>query len=224
MGSNEHPNIMLYESSEGSLGVISQLIESPSKLQEVYKAAYQKLHFDPETRKDTKPENPKATYDDLLSYYNQPHHDSLDRFSIKTALEQLIDSEADPTSGHGNRDEHYRYLLEYYDKKSATERPLIDYMYHNKYVLPDRAQVNLEEFYINADFVFDLKSGPVYLFCDGSIHQREDVAESDQKKREWMINNGMDVIVWNFDERSGDDIEASIKKLIEKRKDIFRKL
>jgi superfamily II DNA or RNA helicase len=224
MGKSESPNIMIYEASEGSLGIMSLLIHSPSKLKEVYEAAYQLLHFDLISRKDQRPNLPKATYDDLLSYYNQTHHDKLDRHQIQEALEKLIDSELDVLSEHGSRDDLYKYLLSAYDKNSATEYPLIRFLYDKNYALPDKAQVNLESFYINVDFVFNTQNGPVLIFCDGSVHSNEDVKSDDEKKRQHLRDAGYDVIEWFFDERSGANIIESIAELIEERKDVFRKL
>jgi len=224
MGKKEEPNIMIYESAEGSLGIVSQLILTPSRLMEVYKAAYRAMHFDPETLEDTRPDLPKATYDDLLSYYNQPHHDKLDRHGIKSALEQLMMSKLDVMGKRGNRNDQYKYLMEMYDKSSATERPLIQYLYTNDFQLPDRAQVNMPDFYINVDFIFDTKQGPVLLFCDGSVHNQGHVKDDDAKKRGLLIDAGYDVITWYFDEISGQNINESIRELIEKRKDVFRKL
>jgi hypothetical protein len=224
MGKKEEPNIMIYESAEGSLGIVSQLILSPSRLMDVYKAAYSALHFDPDTLEDTRPDLPKATYDDLLSYYNQPHHDKLDRQSIKAALEQLMLSKLDLIGKQGNRKDQFDYLLSKYDKTSATERPLIKYLYENDIQLPDRAQVNMPDYFISVDFIFDTKQGPVLLFCDGSVHGQQEVKKSDEKKRGLLVDAGYDVITWYFDESSSGSIKESIRELIDKRKDVFRKL
>lgn len=92
MGNAHYPNILFYESAEGSLGVLKNLTAAEDKstfLNDVIKSAYETCHFSWETRQDRRPDLPKATYDDLLSYHNQRHHEALDRFSIKEALEAL---------------------------------------------------------------------------------------------------------------------------------------
>jgi hypothetical protein len=73
MGSKESPNILIYEAAEGSLGILSQITQDSDRLKEVFVQAYRLMHFDPETKQDIAPEKPKASYDDLLSYYNQQH-------------------------------------------------------------------------------------------------------------------------------------------------------
>ena len=216
MGNPESPNIMIYESSEGSLGILSQLVESPSKMKKLFQVAYSLLHFDPETRTDTRPDLPKATYDDLLSYYNQRYHDQMDRFAIRPTLERLMDCEIIPLKKNKDREEQYKYLLENYDKNSATELKLIRYLYKNNYALPDKAQVNIKECYVNADFVYNTSNGPVLIFCDGSIHDNKTVASEDDVKRQCLRDHGYDIIVWYYSE--------PLEKLVERRKDVFRKL
>src|SRR5690606_11954199 len=105
------PNIMIYEAAEGSLGILSQLIENPAKFKQLFVEAYKVLHFDPETKTDTRPDLPKANYEDILSYYNQTHHEVLDRFSVKTALEKLMDCTIESLGSKGDREEQYKYLL-----------------------------------------------------------------------------------------------------------------
>ncbi|MFN8256032.1 MAG: DEAD/DEAH box helicase [Bacteroidales bacterium] len=214
MGEGEMPNIMIFESAEGSLGILSQLVENTELLKIVFKEAYQICYFDPETREDSKPDLPKASYDDLLSYYNQRHHDKIDRYSIKIALEKLMNCEPDNAQHHASWDKQYEYLLKHYDKQSVLEKKLFDYLYKNGLKLPDIAQFNIPEYYINADFVY--KDERALIFCDGSVHDNPEQKNEDSHKRQLLIDAGYDVIVWHYME--------PIEKLVERRKDIFRKV
>lgn len=218
IGNPEHPNILLFESAEGSLGIISQLISDSKLMNELFRTSYQCMHFDPHTKEETELGKtlPKATYQDLLSYYNQRHHDILDRYSIKEALEYLMDCDVSEQKGGKDRDEQYQYLLENYDKNSATELKLIKFLYKNGYALPDKAQVNIKEFYISVDFVYNTKAGPVLVFCDGSVHDRAEVREDDAHKRELLYSAGYDVIEWYYTE--------PLEELVNRRKDVFRKV
>ncbi|MCH7411117.1 DEAD/DEAH box helicase [Belliella sp. DSM 111904] len=224
MGPEDSRNILIYEAAEGSLGILSQLVQNPDKLREIFEEAYRQMHFDPESKEDLAPEKPKASYDDLLSYYNQRYHEKLDRFKIKNALELLMICEVDNTgsgnSGHFDRENHYQELLKKYDTNSSMERKLIEYCYKNSLVLPDKAQVNLNKqlgFYISADFVFlhKDKSIKAVMFCDGSVHDRNTVREDDSHKRGILKDNGIDVIEWYYKE--------PVEELVVRRKDIFRK-
>lgn len=218
LGHPEHPNVMIYESAEGSLGILSQLVSNPLRLKELFKVAYQCMHFDPLTREETEQGQslPKASYQDLLSYFNQRHHEILDRHSIKETLEYLMDCDISENKGGKDREEQYKYLLENYDTNSSTELKLIKHLYKECLALPDKAQVNVPGYYINADFVYNTDAGPVLIFCDGSVHDLEKVQEDDSHKRQLLHAAGYDVIVWHYTE--------SIEELVKRRKDIFRKV
>ena len=218
MGNNDVPNIMIYEAAEGSLGLLSQLIKEPVQMKRLFEHAYASLHFNPATREETDKGKalPKASYRDLLSYYNQRHHEILDRHSIKEVLEYLMDCDVDNMQGANDRKEQYKMLLESYDSNSSTELKLLQYLYKNCLALPDKAQVKVPEFYISADFVYNGSVGPVLIFCDGSVHDQNLVKEDDSHKRELLRNQGYDVIEWHYRE--------PLDELVNRRKDIFRKV
>jgi len=182
----------------------------------LFREAYRVLHFNPETRQDENPYLPKATYEDLLSYYNQPHHEILDRFSIKKPLERLMDCDIEKVQGNNDREGHYQDLLNKYDPNSSTELKLLQYLYKNNYALPDKAQVNMRDYYISVDFVYNTNAGPVLIFCDGSVHDEEQVQEDDSHKRENLREAGYDVIEWHYKE--------PLKDLVDRRKDVFIKI
>ncbi|GAK58024.1 helicase-like protein [Candidatus Vecturithrix granuli] len=216
MGQKDVPNILLYEAAEGSLGILSDLVQRPALMQELFREAYTVLHFDLVTRQDTRPDLPKATYNDLLSYYNQIHHDRLDRHSVRETLERLMDFDIERIQGGKDLQQQYHYLLERYDPNSATERQLIEFLYEHGYALPDKVQVNLDNYYISADFVYQLDSGPVLVFCDGSVHDTPLVKEDDHHKRGLLRDAGYDVIEWHYSE--------PLETLVTRRKDVFRKV
>ncbi|MEL1243998.1 DEAD/DEAH box helicase [Flavobacterium sp. DGU11] len=219
MGDKEKPNILIHEASEGSLGILSQLISEPLKMKEWFKTSYEILHFDLQTREETNlgKELPHATYQDLLSYYNQNYHQQLNRHIIKETLEYLMDCDIELVQGDENdREAHYHYLLNKYDKNSSTELKLIKYLHGNGYSLPDRAQVNLDSYYINADFVYKNGSGFTLVFCDGSVHDLELVKKRDEMIDQILREGSYDVIRWHYTE--------PLEKLIDRRKDIFRRV
>ena len=218
MGKKSEPNILIYEAAEGSLGVLSQMVENTLLMKRVFEEAYQVCHFDLESHTDTRPDEPKASYNNLLSYYNQRHHDLIDRHAIKEALELLMTCKANQTTYFRSLDEHYNYLIKSYDLNSKTEKPFIDYLYKNGIRLPEKAQVNVPGYYINADFVYMKNENELeaLIFCDGSVHDRPDMVEEDHHKRKLLTDAGWDVIEWYYKEPLGD--------LVVRRKDIFRKI
>lgn len=205
MGQTEHKNILIHESSEGSLGVLKDMINDVQKLRAIFREAYLILGFDPDLHTDTKPDKPKASYEDLLSYYNQPYHEILDRHSVKTALEKLMDCEIDNQQGGRTLEEQYQYLQNTFDRNSATEKQFIDFLYENGFKLPDQAQVNIPDLYVSADFVYKTGENQYALvFCDGNVHDREDVKKEDAIKRENCRNKGYEVVVWYYQHRLED--------------------
>jgi superfamily II DNA helicase RecQ len=216
LGAGEQKNILLFESAEGSLGILSQIVDNATTLQNIFRTAAQILHFDPDTFEDTRTDIPKASYDDLLSYYNQRFHDKLDRFAVRPALQRLIKCQAGPQKGNRSHDEHFQSLLAASDPNSATEKTLLHYLYRNGYALPDRAQVNLPELYVSADFVYKTSNGYSLIFCDGSVHDGPEQRQQDEHKRKLCLNAGYDVIEWHYTE--------PVEVLVERRKDIFRKI
>lgn len=218
LGNPEKPNILLYEASEGSLGILSQLIVEPQTLKKLFEESYSYMHFDPVTREETDrgKQLPKASYEDLLSYYNQIHHEKLNRYDIKEPLERLMDCEFSVIQNNNDREQQYQYLLENYDKNSNTELKFIRFLYENNYVLPDKSQVNIKEFYISADFVYNTVNGPVVIFCDGSVHDKDQVKEGDKEKRGLLKEAGYDLIEWHYKEQ--------LEVLVSRKKDVFRKI
>jgi superfamily II DNA/RNA helicase len=219
MGSGENSNILLFEASEGSLGVLSELVKNPDKFNAVMKEAYRICYYDPETREDTNPEALRASYDDLLSYYNQRNHSVIDRTLIKKPLELLMD--ADFEGGQDRKagyHEQYELLKNAYDKTSELELRFINYLYKKGLALPDLAQYNLKDYYISADFVYDNKNTGIktFVFVDGSVHDDADVKAKDAKQRGLLADAGYDVIIYYY--------KDSLDELVQKRKDIFIKV
>jgi len=65
-------------------------------------------------------------------------------------------------------------------------------------------------------FVYNTLNGPVLIFCDGSVHDKESVKKDDLHKRTLLRDKGYDVIEWYYKE--------TVEDLAVRRKDIFRKI
>jgi superfamily II DNA/RNA helicase len=84
---DDRTSFLFYEATEGGAGVLTRLVTEPERLAEVARKALKILHFDvkalPATR-DALSDLPDtacvaACYRCVMSYYNQPDHESLDR-------------------------------------------------------------------------------------------------------------------------------------------------
>ncbi|MHB8880003.1 MAG: DEAD/DEAH box helicase [Thermodesulfovibrionales bacterium] len=209
MGDEKQQNIMLYEASEGSLGVLSQFIEDAGIFRQIIEEATRICRFDDESYTDP------ASYDDLLSYYNQPYHDKIDRFAIKDALEKLrvCNVEIIGNRAKGSYDEHYQSLKRQCDPNSSTEHKFVDFLYQRGLMLPDSAQKRVEGIFVQPDFFYEPN---VWVFCDGTPHDESDVKANDKVVRDAIRNRGDQLIVYYYK----DDLDA----LVARRPDVFKKV
>jgi very-short-patch-repair endonuclease len=214
MGSEENKNIMLYESAEGSIGVLKDIARNPIKLRAIFLKAYEICGYDIESKENKFPNRAKASYDDLLSYYNQMDHTKISRHSIIKALELLIASNPDDTVG-GSYEEKYEELKKGLHHRSPGEQELLDYLFENGYRLPDFTNHNMEQFYVQPDFVYEKEKA--LIFVDGGIHKKAFNKADDEKKRKTIELAGFDVLVW-------DNTSEKVASFITRRQDIFRKV
>jgi superfamily II DNA/RNA helicase/very-short-patch-repair endonuclease len=214
MGDGENKNIMLYEKTEGSIGVLKDISRNPIKLKEIFLKAYDLCGYDYDTKLDRNQLRPKASYDDFLSYYNQRDHSVIDRHSIVKALELLIVANPDITV-EGTYEQQYEKLSKELHPQSKGEKILLDYLFNNGYILPDFTNYNLEKYYIQPDFVYQKDNA--LIFVDGGIHKKTINKVDDNKKRKILEMNGFDVLVW-------DETSEQVDSFVTKRQDVFRKV
>ncbi len=214
MGGEENKNIMLYESSEGSIGVLKDIARNPIKLREIFMKAYEICGYDFNTKMDKFPSKPKASYDDLLSYFNQMDHIQINRHEIIKALELLIASNPDDTTS-GTYEEKYEELIQNIHHKSPGEKELLDYLFNNGFRLPDYTNYNMEQFYIQPDFIYEKENA--VIFVDGGVHRNSIVKADDNKKRKQIELAGFDLLVWDY-------TTESVDAFVSRRQDIFRKV
>ena len=209
VGDSEAPNILLYEAAEGSLGILSQFVENINAFHNVVEQAIALCRYD-----DPEYKGP-ASYDDLLRYYNQRDHKVIDRYLIKEALEKLMlcTIEIQTNQSFKNYDDHYQTLLGGIDPNSSTERKFIDFLYKNGIRLPDAAQKRVEGLYAQPDFYYEPR---IWVFCDGTPHDKAEVKEKDEAIRQAIIAKGDEVWVYYY--------RDNLSEKVADRPDIFRKV
>jgi len=209
VGDAEAPNILVYEASEGSLGILSQFVEDVDVFHRVVDQAKLICRFDDETYKGP------ASYDDLLSYYNQRDHVVIDRFLIESALDKLkiATIEIQTDSAFKGYEDQYQSLLKSLDPNSSTELKFIKYLYENGLRLPDAAQKKVDGLYVQPDFYYDPR---IWIFCDGTPHDDPAVQADDHMKRQSIIAQGDEVWVYYYKDNLADKIAD--------RPDIFKKV
>ncbi|MBK9733201.1 MAG: DEAD/DEAH box helicase [Chitinophagaceae bacterium] len=214
MGSEKNKNIMLYESSEGSIGVLKDIARNPVRLKQIFLKTYEICGYDYENKEDRFPNRAKASYDDLLSYYNQMDHLKIDRHSIIKSLELLIASNPDDTVG-SSYEEKYEELKNGLHHRSPGEKQLLDHLFSNGYRLPDYTNHNMEQFYVQPDFVYEKEKA--LIFVDGGIHKKNVNKADDERKRKILELAGFDVLVWDY-------TTIDVAAFVARREDIFRKV
>jgi hypothetical protein len=209
IGDPAAPNILLYEAAEGSLGILSQFVENVQTFHNVIEEAKMICRFD-----DPEYLAP-ASYDDLLSYYNQRDHKLIDRFLIRDALDKLAMCaiELQTNTAFRNYDEQYQSMMRNLDPNSSTERKFIQYLYDNGLRLPDSAQKRVVDIYCQPDFYYEPR---IWIFCDGTPHDDPAVRVEDEEKRQAIRAKGDEVWIWHYRE----DLAAKVKQ----RPDIFRRV
>lgn len=196
MGKPENPNLFIYESAEGSLGVISQIAEKADIFREIVAKAYSICHFENGIDKHPKGKLHYASYDDLLDYYNQYRHEEINRHEIKSALELLLASTFDIQKKR-THSEQFNHLSGRYDESSKIEKTFLDYLHKNKLQLPDQAQKDMKELgcYVNCDFFYEPN---ICVFCDGSVHDSDEMIQQDKEKRKCLERHGYKVLAWHY--------------------------
>jgi len=213
MGDEEAPNILIYESAEGSLGVLSQIMDNPSLYKAIMTEAYKICFIKNEVEEED--EVLPATYDDLLSYYNQYFHQLIDRNLIRDALRSLRDSKVVINSNRSfsSYEEQYNFLQSARDPNSSTEDRFLKHLFRNGIKLPDEAQPDVDEMYVRPDFYYKPN---VFLFCDGTPHDTPAIKKDDEEKRAALKNAGYQILSWYY--------KDSLDKFIARRPDIFKKV
>lgn len=209
IGDKAAPNILLYEAAEGSLGILSRFASEPQVFHHVIKQAIALCRYDDLTYKAP------ASYNDLLTYYNQRDHKIIDRHLIQGALAKLALCQVtvQTNSVLGDYDSQYQFLLAAIDPNSATERKFLDYLYQNGLRLPDAAQKRVEGLYLQPDFYYE---PDFWVFCDGTPHDLPNVKKEDTLKRQALIARGDEVWAYYYRDNLAEKIAG--------RPDIFKKV
>lgn len=186
--------LLFWESSEGGVGVLSQILENPTAFQALAREALDICHFIHEKESCT-----KACYECLLSYRNQFDHSLLDRHIVREYLEQLMTSTINRHIKGMSREDQYHQLRAQTDPNSAFEREFLDELYKQGIKLPDSAQEMISVRNVKPDFIY--RDAKVAIFCDGSIHDHPEQQEQDRIARENLkyVEN-YSVLVFRYDD------------------------
>ena len=208
MGEGTLPNIFIYENAEGSLGVLSRIVEEPESYRQVIKRAYDICFDKSEYTKDELASLSPADYINLLNYYNQPYHQQIDIRDIYNTLKLLqnVTPETHAAGQNMGYDEQYQHLEATRDQNSSTEYEFLKYLHDHRLRLPDKAQPSFpDEYYVQPDFMYGDRT---VIFCDGTPHDRPEIKADDMAKREMLEDAGYLVLSWHYATPIADFISA----------------
>lgn len=174
---DERNAVLFYEAAEGGAGVLTRLVSDKTALVRVADRALRICHYEPtptwqeadvetsNTNKDCE----AGCYRCLLSYYNQPDHELLDRRNEEVFDFLVALTRADVTSGSGGRSrteqtDHLSRL-----SNSSLEQEWIEYVKQHNHNLPDEAQLTLEQFNTRPDYLYRKQQAVIYI--DGPHHE-----------------------------------------------------
>ena len=95
----------------------------------------------------------------------------------------------------------------------APNATFLTILYQNDLRLPDAAQRTVDGIYVQPDFFYE---PDVWVFCDGTPHDKPEVREDDESKRQAILNRGDQVFEYYYK----DDLASKIAS----RPDIFTKV
>ena len=172
MPSREQRNrILFYEAAEGGAGVLTRLVTDSQAIGRVARSALAICHYDEDKDwADNNPDCEAGCYRCLLSYYNQPDHELIDRrdSTVKELLQAMLDATLVTSAGGREREEQLEYLRGL--SGSSLEQAWLDYLVAHNHRLPDEAQVLIEAFNTRPDFVYR-SPARVAVYIDGPHHE-----------------------------------------------------
>lgn len=196
--------LLFYESAEGGAGILRQLVSNASAIRTVAREALSLCHFDPDTLQDlhrapnSSEDCEAACYDCVMSYYNQPDHQLLDRHLVKTPLYELANASVaiSPTS-----DERYAHLEHLKTQcESELERAWLDFLQARNLNLPDVAQRVIAACDTRTDFYYSERMVAVYI--DGPDHDRAGMPARDAEIGDCLSEDlGVTVLRFRYDQR-----------------------
>ena len=200
IGEGDHRRILMWEATEGGVGIWERFAGAPSSLSDLAREALDLLHFDPDTGEEIKAWREHcsaACYDCLLSYSNQRDHRFLDRFVIRDYLLSLSRAVAVTEQSGRAYEEQYQWLLERCDSASSFEREFLKVLHENERRLPDLAQHRpTDQVMVQTDFFYERDGRPgICIFIDGPHHDEVNQQGRDQEVRSALEDRGFRVVV-----------------------------
>ncbi|KVZ44049.1 DEAD/DEAH box helicase [Burkholderia ubonensis] len=197
-------SILFFEAAEGGAGVLTRIATEPAAMSAVAAKALEVMHFVPpasgtpwqratltEEFEHGNPICEAGCYRCLLSYYNQPDHQLIDRKDVEAGglvldilcrLTQAGTKQGTQGRGPGQHDAELARTA-----GSTLEQSWLDYVSEQGFRKPDRGQHTIAAAACCADFFYD--DLHLAVFIDGPHHETET-----QRQRDANINQQLDAL------------------------------
>jgi len=203
VGAPQDRRILIYEMDEGGIGVLDRMTDADTWLA-VAKQALDILHVCPDgTEQDGACQ--ASCYECLRSFYNQWHHDTLDRTLVTGVFQELAQG-ADFTMNTTTKS--WDQVVTSFD--SATEEAMVATLRNAGLPAPTAAHQSLppDAPVASADLYYVGEGQRIAVFLDGSVHQDPTQQKLDTVRRAKLKDCGYSVIEIRY-----DDLDAGIHKL-----------
>jgi very-short-patch-repair endonuclease len=215
-------SILFFEAAEGGAGVLTRIATEPSAMSAVAAKALEVMHFlspahgEPWQRKtlveEHDPEgNPiceAGCYRCLLSYYNQPDHELIDRKDAEAGgllLNILCRlTQAGTSQGTQGRDPEQHNAELTRTAGSTLEQSWLAYVSERGYRKPDRGQHTIAAASCCADFFYD--DLQLAIFIDGPHHETDVQRQQDANTNQQLDALGYLVIRFPKEAKAWPDI------------------
>ena len=202
--------ILFYEAAEGGAGALTRLVNDPEAMKRVARRALRTCHYAFEGQaglndlKDDDQECEAGCYRCLLSYYNQPDHQQIDRrdeamldLLCRLARSEHAIPEHLPAGG-----DSFEELMN--ASGSGLEEKWLDYLKTNGYRLPDRGQHYIEKHNTRPDFAYT--DSQVLVYIDGPHHEEGAQKALDDRITRDLENGGFTVVRFSADRISWKNV------------------
>lgn len=217
--------ILFYEAAEGSAGVLTRIATESNALAAVAAEALEIMHFrappagqpwtrdtlDEETDEKGQPICEAGCYKCLLSYYNQPDHQLIDR-KDKDAQGLVLDMLCRLTASTSTQGTQGRSPAQHSGELSrasgsSLEHAWLAYVEQHGHHKPDRAQHTITSVGTCADFFYDDYN--LAVFIDGPHHDREAQAARDDAINRKLDEQGFLVVRFSKDQATWPAVFAA---------------
>jgi hypothetical protein len=190
-GEHGQVTIVIYETSEGGAGVLHSLMDE-ARFRKAVREAQTVLHGDPD---DDGCE--RACYECLLSFYNQPEHEFLDRTLVDSWLGNMETASLSQVAAESENEDDGTFDELLNNCESSFERDVLHTVRSQGFELPDEAQKVIydgDEPVAKPDFFYDRTNRSIAIFVDGPAHEKDYVEKDDERKRTRLKQMGFRVI------------------------------